>query len=47
MQFPGMKGLTYFGGYYHHAMVRTQDGWRSRNLREEVLWSANAPLRAR
>jgi SnoaL-like domain len=47
MQFPGMKGLTYFGGYYHHDMIRTQDGWRSRNLREEVLWSANAPLRAR
>ena len=47
MQFPGMTGLTYFGGYYHHDMVRTPDGWRSRNLREEVLWSANAPLKAR
>jgi len=47
MQFPGMKGLTYFGGYYHHNMVRTPDGWRSRNLREEILWSVNAPLEAR
>jgi SnoaL-like domain len=46
MQFPGMNGLTYFGGYYHHDMVRTPDGWRSRNLREEVLWSANSPLEA-
>jgi hypothetical protein len=45
MQFPGMAGLTYTGGYYHHDMVRTPDGWRSRNLREEVLWSVNAPRR--
>ncbi|HWS92968.1 MAG TPA: nuclear transport factor 2 family protein [Mycobacterium sp.] len=47
MQFPGMKGLTYFGGYYHHNMIRTSDGWRSCNLREEILWSVNAPLEAR
>ena len=47
MQFPGMTGLTYFGGYYHHHMVRTPDGWRSRNLLEEVLWSSNSPLDAR
>ncbi len=47
MQFPGMKGLTYFGGYYHHDMIRTPDGWRSRKLREEVLWSRNAPLEPR
>jgi SnoaL-like protein len=47
MQFPGMNGLTYFGGYYHHNMVRTPDGWRSRNLREEILWSVNAPLEPR
>ena len=47
MQFPGMTGLTYFGGYYHHDMVRTTDGWRSRNLLEEVLWSVNAPLEAK
>ena len=47
MQFPGMKELTYFGGYYHNDMIRTPDGWRSRNLREEVIWSVNAPLEAR
>ena len=47
MQFPGMKGLTFFGGYYHHNMIRTPDGWRSRNLREEILWSVNAPLAPR
>ena len=47
MQFPGMKGLTYFGGYYHHNMVRTPNGWRSRNLREEVILSVNAPLEPR
>lgn len=46
MQFPGMNGLSYFGGYYHHDMIRTPDGWRSRNLREEILWSANSPLEA-
>jgi hypothetical protein len=46
MQFPGMNGLSYFGGYYHHDLVRTADGWRSRNLREEVLWSSNSPLEA-
>jgi hypothetical protein len=47
MQFPGMKGLTYFGGYYHHDMIRTPDGWCSRNLREEIIWSVNAPLEGR
>ena len=27
-----------FGGIYHHAMVRTPDGWRSRQLHEEIVW---------
>ena len=43
MQLPGMTDLSYCGGYYHHDMVRTPDGWRSRNLREESLWFVNAP----
>jgi 3-phenylpropionate/cinnamic acid dioxygenase small subunit len=43
MQLPGMTGLSYCGGYYHHDMVRTPDGWKSRNLREENLWFVNAP----
>jgi hypothetical protein len=46
MLFPGMNGPTYFGGYYHHDLVRTPDGWRSRGLREEILWSINSPLEA-
>jgi len=26
------------GGKYHHTMVRTSDGWRSKNLHEELVW---------
>ena len=43
MQLPGMSELSSCGGYYHHKMVRTQDGWRSRSLREDNLWSVNLP----
>jgi hypothetical protein len=43
MQLPGMAELSYCGGYYHHELVRTPDGWRSRHLREENVWFANAP----
>lgn len=31
------------GGYYHHVMVRTETGWRSKPLREENLWFDNPP----
>lgn len=27
------------GGLYHHQMVRTPYGWRSRRLHEEVVWT--------
>lgn len=27
------------GGIYRHTMVRTPEGWRSRNLREQVVWT--------
>jgi ketosteroid isomerase-like protein len=27
-----------FGGYYLHKLVRTSDGWRSRELVEEFAW---------
>lgn len=27
------------GGIYRHAMVRTPEGWRSRKLREQVVWT--------
>lgn len=43
MQLPGMSDMSSCGGYYHHQLVRTEDGWRSANLREENVWFANAP----
>ena len=45
MQLPGMTEMSACGGYYHHELVRTADGWRSRHLREENLWFTNAPQR--
>jgi len=46
MQLPGMAEMSYCGGYYHHELVRTPDGWRSRHLREENVWFVNAPAGA-
>lgn len=43
MQLPGMSEPSSCGGYYHHELVRTADGWRSRCLREENVWFVNAP----
>jgi len=43
MQLPAMTELSFCGGYYHHELVRTPDGWRSRNLREENVWFLNPP----
>ena len=43
MQLPGMAELSYCGGYYHHELARTADGWRSANLREENVWFSNPP----
>ncbi|MET0839261.1 MAG: nuclear transport factor 2 family protein [Marmoricola sp.] len=35
----GSEGvLVEFGGLYHHELVRTPDGWRSRRLLEEIVW---------
>ncbi len=34
----GTELLWEFGGIYHHRMVRTADGWRSRELLEELVW---------
>ena len=45
MQLPGMTGMSSCGGYYHHELVRTPDGWRSRSLREENVWFDNGPAR--
>lgn len=43
MQLPGMAEMSSCGGYYHHELVRTADGWRSRSLREDNVWFVNAP----
>lgn len=45
MLLPGMTEMSACGGYYHHELVRTEDGWRSRSLREENVWFTNAPQR--
>jgi hypothetical protein len=37
----GGSTLVEIGGLYHHSMTRTPDGWRSRALREEVVWKQN------
>ncbi|MDH6245004.1 nuclear transport factor 2 family protein [Mycobacterium sp. OTB74] len=43
MQLPGMTEPSACGGYYHHELVRTSDGWRSRGLREDNVWFTNPP----
>lgn len=47
MQLPGMAEQSSCGGYYHHDLVRTPDGWRSRRLREDNVWFVNRPGEAR
>lgn len=34
----GAERLWEMGGYYHHDLVRTAGGWRSRGLVEEMVW---------
>ena len=34
----GGEKIVEIGGMYHHEMVRTPDGWRSRRLHEQVVW---------
>ena len=43
MQLPGIEGSSSCGGFYHHDLVRTSDGWRSRRLVEESRWFLNGP----
>ena len=38
VQEDGTELLWEFGGIYHHRMVRTAAGWRSRELLEELVW---------
>ncbi|GAB92669.1 nuclear transport factor 2 family protein [Gordonia rhizosphera] len=44
MQLPGVKGLSFCGGYYHHDLVRTESGWRSSRMVEENVWFFNNPF---
>lgn len=37
-QADGSELLWEFGGLYHHDLVRTEDGWRSARLVEELSW---------
>ncbi|MGI9602734.1 MAG: nuclear transport factor 2 family protein [Acidimicrobiales bacterium] len=42
MQFK--DGPSFFcGGWYNHDLVRTDDGWRSRRLIEEMAWTEGLP----
>ncbi len=34
----GSELIVEFGGIYRHTMVRTEQGWRSRRLHEELVW---------
>ncbi len=43
MRLPGGE-VWFTGGWYHHDLVRTTDGWRSRRLREESAWFDRAPF---
>jgi 3-phenylpropionate/cinnamic acid dioxygenase small subunit len=43
MQLPGMAEMSFCGGSYHHEMVRTDEGWKSKRLVEENVWFLNGP----
>ena len=43
MLLPGMDEMSYCGGYYHHDVVRTREGWKSRRLVEQNVWFINHP----
>ncbi|MFE6649350.1 nuclear transport factor 2 family protein [Nocardioides sp. NPDC057772] len=35
----GGERIVEVGGLYHHTFVRTPEGWRSRKLHEQVVWT--------
>jgi 3-phenylpropionate/cinnamic acid dioxygenase small subunit len=43
MQLPGTDEPSSCGGFYHHDLVRTTDGWKSARLVEENRWFLNRP----
>jgi hypothetical protein len=34
----GTENLVEVGGYYHHELVRTPEGWRSRRMVDDNVW---------
>ena len=36
LKIPGVEGASFCGGYYNHELVRTENGWRSRKLVEDL-----------
>jgi hypothetical protein len=36
---PAGTKVVEVGGVYRHSFVRTEDGWRSRRLHEQVVWT--------
>lgn len=45
MQHPDLADISVCGGYYHHRLVRTADGWKSEHLVEENRWFKNRPAK--
>ena len=35
----GTERLWEVGGYYHHDLVRTPDGWRSARMVDDLIWT--------
>ena len=35
---PGSEHVIEVGGYYHHDLVRTPGGWRSRKMVDDIVW---------
>lgn len=35
----GNEGLWEVGGYYHHDVVRTPEGWRSAKIVDDIQWT--------
>lgn len=35
----GTEAVIEVGGYYHHELVRTDAGWRSRHMVDEIVWT--------
>ena len=43
MMMPGQTEPWSCGGTYDHEVVRTDDGWKSKNLKEQNAWFLGAP----